>query len=183
MHTAIAFLGKDLNRANIRFIENELVETAKQLGVDVMTKSTFKDTVLKKSQKAAALKFIDNIKVLLHAIGYTMLKEKQKETADTIFLHCKGKTSDATGYVSTNGFTVTKGSRVSNNLYDSMKKHMKSYAELCQELESNGTIVDGRFQANYEFKSPSAAASVIKGQVANGLTNWKTADGHKLRDL
>ena len=61
-HTAIAFIGKDLNKANIRFIENELVEMSKNFGQDVLTKNTFKNTVLKKSQKAAALEFIDNIR-------------------------------------------------------------------------------------------------------------------------
>lgn len=182
-HTAIAFLGKDLNKANIRFIENELVETAKGLGVDVLTKSTFKDTVLKKSQKAAALEFIDNIKVLLHALGYTMLKEKQQETSDTVLLRCKGKTSDATGYVSTNGFMVMKGSRVSDHVFDSLKKHMKSYAVLRQHLEDSGIIAEGIFQKDYEFKSPSAAACVVHGRSSNGLTEWRTEDGTKLKDL
>ena len=182
-HTAIAFLGKDLNKANSRFIENELVEAAKGLGSDVLTKNTYKDTVLKKSQKAAALEFIDNIKVLLHALGYTILKEKSKETSQTVLLHCNGKTSDATGYVSTNGFMVMKGSRVSDHIFDSLKKHMKSYAALRQQLEDHGIIAERVFQEDYEFKSPSAAACVVHGRSANGLTEWKTTDGTKLKDL
>ncbi len=182
-HTAIAFLGKDLNKANIRFIENNLVETAKGLGVDVLTKNTYKDTVLKKSQKAAALEFIDNIKILLHALGYTMLKEKSKETSETLILHCIGKTFNAAGYVSTNGFTVMKGSQVSNHVVDSFEKHVKFYAVLRQQLEDDGTIVDRIFQTNYEFKSPSAAASVVCGHGSNGLIAWKTEDGTKLKDL
>ena len=182
-HTAIAFLGKDLNKANIRFIENEIVETAKGLGVDLLTKNTFKDTVLKKSQKAAALEFIDNIKVLLHALGYTILKEKPVETSDTVLLYCKGKTSDAKGYVSTKGFMVMKGSRVSDHVFDSLKKHMKSYAVLRQQLEDSGIIVEDIFQEDYEFKSPSAAACVVHGRSSNGLTDWRTEDGTKLKDL
>ena len=182
-HTAIAFLGKDLNKANIRFIENELVETAKGLGVDVLTKNTYKDTVLKKSQKAAAHEFIDNIKVLLQALGYPILKEGQKETSDTKFLYCKGETADAKGYVSTNGFMVLKGSHVSDHVSESLKKHVKSYAILRQQLENDGTIVDGVFQNDYEFKSPSAAADVIKGHSVNGNEAWKTAEGTKLKEL
>lgn len=182
-HTAIAFLGKDLNKANIRFIENELVETAKGLGVDVLTKNTYKDTVLKKSQKAAAHEFIDNIKVLLQALGYPILKEGQKETSDTKFLYCKGETADAKGYVSTNGFMVLKGSHVSDHVSESLKKYVKSYALLRQQLENDGTIVDGVFQSDYEFKSPSAAADVVKGHSVNGNEAWKTAEGTKLKDL
>ena len=182
-HTAIAFVGKDLNKANIRFIENELFETAKSLGVDVLTKNTFKNTVLKKSQKAAALEFIDNIKVLLHALGYTMLKEKPEETSDTALLYCKGKTYDAKGYVSTNGFTVMKNSQVSLEIQDSLKNHTKSYAMLRQQLEESGIIKETLFQTNYEFRSPSAAACVIKGRPTNGLTSWKTDEGVQLKDL
>lgn len=181
-HTAIAFLGKDLNKANIRFIENELVELAKGLGVDVLTKNTYKDTVLKKSQKAAALEFIDNIKILLHAIGYNILKEKPHETSDTMLLYCKGETANATGYVSANGFTVLKGSQVSDHVSESLKKHV-FYAMLRQQLENDGVIVDGVFQEDYEFKSPSAAADVVKGHSANGNEAWKTSDGIKLKDL
>ena len=182
-HTAIAFLGKDLNKANIRFIENELVETAKGLGVDVLTKNTFKETVLKKSQKDAALEFIDNMKTLLHALGYTMLKEKQQETSDTVLLHLNGKNAEATGYVSANGVTVIKGSRVSEEVLDSLKKHLKCYADLRQQLENDGIIKDRLFQTNYEFRSPSAAACVILGRSSNGMTSWKNADGAPLKAL
>ena len=129
-HTAIVFVSKDINKANSIFIENELVEMAKELGIDILTKNTFKDTVLKKAQKAAALEFIDNIKVLLQVLGYSLLKEKQKETMETVVLHCSGKTYEAQGYVSNNGFMVTKDSRVSNHIADSLKKHIKSYADL-----------------------------------------------------
>lgn len=182
-HTAIAFLGKDLNKANIRFIENELVETAKGLGVDVLTKNTYKETVLKKSQKAAALEFIDNIKILLHALGHTILKEKPKETSDTRILYCKVNNGEAKGYVSTKGFMVLKGSPVSDHISESLKKHVKFYAMLRQQLEDSGIIVNNIFQQDYEFKSPSAAADVIKGHSVNGNEAWKTADGTKLKDL
>ena len=182
-HTAIAFVGKDLNKANIRFIENLLVATARGLGVDVLTKNTFKDTVLKKAQKAAALEFIDNIKVLLQVLGYTILKEKQKETTETVVLHCVGISYEAQGYVSNNGFMVTKNSRVSDHTVDSFKKHVKSYADLREKLEEQGIIAEGIFQEDYEFKSPSAAASVVCGRSSNGLNDWKTKEGTKLRDL
>ncbi|MBQ7497539.1 MAG: GIY-YIG nuclease family protein [Selenomonas sp.] len=182
-HTAIAFVGKDLNKANIRFIENHLVGMARGLGVDVLTKNTFKDTVLKKAQKVAALEFIDNIKVLLRVLGYPILKERQKETTETLVLHCSGKTYEAQGYVSNNGFMVTKDSRVSDHTVDSFKKHMKSYADLREILEKAGIIADGIFQDDYEFKSPSAAASVVRGCASNGLNDWKTKEGIKLKDL
>jgi Domain of unknown function (DUF4357) len=39
------------------------------------------------------------------------------------------------------------------------------------------------FAKDAEFTSPSAAAAVIHGGNANGLTAWKTEDGRTLREL
>jgi hypothetical protein len=56
-----------------------------------------------------------------------------------------------------------------------------------QSLKSDGILSeDGNrlvFTRNYEFASPSAAAAVIHGGHANGLTAWKTADGKTLKEL
>lgn len=60
---------------------------------------------------------------------------------------------------------------------------MKSYADLREMLEKAGIIADGIFQDDYEFKSLSAAASVVRGCASNGLNAWKTKEGIKLKDL
>ena len=56
-----------------------------------------------------------------------------------------------------------------------------------QALKSDGILseVGDRlvFSKNYEFASPSAAASVVHGGHANGLTAWKTSDGKQLKEL
>ena len=39
------------------------------------------------------------------------------------------------------------------------------------------------FTQDIEFSSPSAAAAVIHGGHANGLTAWKNKDGKTLKDL
>jgi predicted GIY-YIG superfamily endonuclease len=39
------------------------------------------------------------------------------------------------------------------------------------------------FTQNYLFRSPSAAASVMLGRTANGLTNWKDSQGRTLKSL
>jgi hypothetical protein len=47
-------------------------------------------------------------------------------------------------------------------------------------VQKNGLLV---FTKDVEFSSPSAAAVVIHGGSANGLTAWKTADGTSLKQL
>jgi hypothetical protein len=58
---------------------------------------------------------------------------------------------------------------------------------LRKQLIANGTLIqqDGvlRFTKNTEFSSPSAAAAVVHGGGANGLTEWKTKDGTTLKEL
>jgi hypothetical protein len=52
--------------------------------------------------------------------------------------------------------------------------------------EKNVLVSSGdhlRFLKDFEFKSPSAAAAVIRGGNANGLTEWRTDDGVTLKEL
>lgn len=39
------------------------------------------------------------------------------------------------------------------------------------------------FSRDYLFSSPSTAAMVVMGRSANGLQEWKTADGRNLKDI
>jgi len=58
---------------------------------------------------------------------------------------------------------------------------------LRKQLIADNTLVqqDGflRFSKDAEFSSPSAAAAVVHGGGANGLTGWKTKDGTTLKEL
>jgi hypothetical protein len=47
-------------------------------------------------------------------------------------------------------------------------------------VEKNGFLT---FSKDAEFSSPSAAAAVVHGGGANGLTEWKTKDGTTLKEL
>ncbi len=55
-NTAVIFVGRDLNKALIRYLENRFVEIAKECGrYTVLTKNTYKNTVLKEAQIASML--------------------------------------------------------------------------------------------------------------------------------
>jgi hypothetical protein len=47
-------------------------------------------------------------------------------------------------------------------------------------VEKSGYLA---FAKDSEFSSPSAAAAVVHGGGANGLTEWKTKDGTTLKEL
>mgnify|MGYP003211382743 CR=1 FL=1 len=89
------FVGRDLNKALIRYLENRFVEIARECGrYAVLTKNTYKNTVMKESQ------------ILINTLGYKVLVPAPKATDDTVYLYCKGSGASATGFVSIGGFTV-----------------------------------------------------------------------------
>ena len=58
---------------------------------------------------------------------------------------------------------------------------------LRQKLKDDGVLKEKGdrllFVKDIEFASPSAAAAVVHGGHANGLTAWKDIDGRTLKEL
>lgn len=182
--TAVCFVGSDLNKALIRYLENRLVDKTRQCGrYAVLTKATYSSTVLKESQIASMEEFLDNVEVLLSALGFRVLVPVGKASSETKVLTCDGNGAHARGFVSPAGFTVMEGSTVSGRTAAHFTPAKHRYAALRSSLESDGTIVDHEFTRDYEFKAPSAASSVVLGRSSSGSKEWKAADGTLLKDL
>ncbi len=183
-NTAVIFVGRDLNKALIRYLENRFVEIAKNCGrYAVLTKNTYKNTVLKEAQIASMEEYIDNVKILINTLGYKVLMPVPKATDDTVYLYCKGSGASAKGFITSGGFTVTKESLISDHIVPSFETKGKNYNNLRKALIREG-VIDGRtFVRDYEFKAPSAASAVVLGRSSNGHDDWKTADGTKLKDI
>lgn len=183
-NTAVIFVGRDLNKALIRYLENRFVEIAKDCGrFAVLTKNTYKNTVMKESQIASMEEFIDNVKTLINTLGYRILVPVPQANDNTVYLYCKGPSASGKGFVSAGGFTVVKGSTVSDHTVPSFETRGKAYFNLRKALEADGTIEDRTFTKDYEFSAPSAASAVVLGRTSNGNTDWKTEDGRMLKDL
>lgn len=72
---AVIFLGRDLNQSLLRYLENSLVRQARECNrYAVLTKNTYINTVVKEWQIAAMDEFIDNVKILINALGYKVLE-------------------------------------------------------------------------------------------------------------
>jgi hypothetical protein len=171
--TAVAFLGRDLNKALIRFLENRFVETARDCKqYTVLTKNTFSNTVLKESQIAVMEEFIDNVKILINVLGYKVFSEAANNETPADNLYCRGSGAEAVGRFSSGGFTVMKGSIISDHEVESFKTRVKGYHDPKRKLEVNGVIEGRKFTVDYEFNSPSAAAAVVLGRSANGKKEW-----------
>lgn len=142
-NVAVAFLGRDLNKAHIRYLENRFVEIARECGrFLVLTKNTYKNTVLKESQIATMEEFIDNVKILINTLGYKILVPVPHATDETVYLYCKGSGASAKGFISVGGLTVLSGSKVSESIAPSFQSRGKSYYNLRLLLEREGIIVN-----------------------------------------
>lgn len=183
-NTAVIFVGRDLNKALIRYLEHRLFEIAKECGrYSILTKSTFRNTVIKESQVASMEEFVNNLSVLLNAMGYKILVPVPQPTMSTVYFFCKSGKANGKGFISPGGFTVVEGSTISDHLAPSFESGAKSYFVLRKTLESDGTIINGVFTKNYEFSAPSAASAVLLGRASNGKSDWRTNQGQKLSDI
>ncbi|MBQ7170103.1 MAG: DUF4357 domain-containing protein [Synergistaceae bacterium] len=146
-------------------------------------KNTYGRTVFKESEKAVRVEFMDNVRLIIATLSYNVFAPLQTETEKRQYFFCRMKSSgaDAKGFVSPGGFTVLKGSRLSDYVGQSMidGKHT-SYYRLRVQLEDDGTVSGKRFCRDYEFRSPSA---VVRGHSSNGNADWKTEDGVRLKDI
>ena len=185
--TAVIFIGRDLNKALIRYLENRFVEIARvSKRCRVLTKNTYKNTVMKESQVAVMEEFIDNVKILVNALGYKVLEplvqnDSSNSTVDDEMLFISSGSVNAKGRVTTEGFVVYEGSTLdSKSSVTSLSNGMKN---LRQKLIESDKVQNHVIKENILFSSSSAAASFVLGYSISGPRRWKTKDGKTLKEL
>jgi hypothetical protein len=188
---AIVFISKDdnLNKAHIKFIENRLFEIAKNVNrysIDNTTVPTLSS--ISESDRAEMEEYIDNVKILVNTLGHKLFEEKReqktaKKQSQTTFYIKAARGADAQGEPTSDGFVVFKNSYVSTTTVHSL---LESFKSLRNRLIETGIVKkDGDnlvFSEDYVFSSPSAAAIIVMGRTANGLTEWKLSDGTTLKE-
>lgn len=183
---AIAFTSKDdnLTKGHIKYLEYELIKQAKlNAKYTIHNKNDSAKTSLPEMAISDMDTFLDNIRIVLPTIGYDLLEQPLniKEKGKKYFqLEMSGL--KARGFLSNNGFVVTKGSLVSIEIKESLST---SYKNLKDNLIDKDILKkDGNyytFQKDYEFSSSSTAAAVIVGYAINGRVSWKDDKGKTLK--
>lgn len=185
-NTAVIFTGRDLNKALIRYLENRIVEFAKTCKrYKILTKNTYKNTVLKESQVAVMEEFIDNVKVLINVLGYKVLEpyaDKQTSiTTDDNILKLITSSVSAFGKVTAEGFVVFEGAKINEKL--SAKSLSAGIVKLREKFLAEGKVKDFTTTEDILFSSSSAAADFILGYSVSGPLSWKNKCGVPLKDL
>ncbi|MCD8189776.1 MAG: GIY-YIG nuclease family protein [Clostridiales bacterium] len=187
-NTAVVFTGRDLNKAHIRYLENRFVELARtSKRYLVLTKNTYGHTVLKESQIAVMEEFIDNVKVLINALGYKVLEpllqtgNGSEAASEAQSLTLSSGSAAATGMVTSEGFVVLKGATV--NEKTSRKSLSQGMQKLRDKLFADGKVENLTTTEDILFSSSSAAACFVLGYSVSGPKTWKNGSGVSLKEL
>jgi hypothetical protein len=109
----------------------------------------------------------------------------QTDTGKKDVLVCEIKGVKARGYRTPDGFLVLRDSEAVSSERPSSEKWPWT-RNLRQKLRDDGLLIESNgkllFAKDVEFSSPSAAAAVIHGGHANGLTAWKDSHGKTLKE-
>jgi hypothetical protein len=185
------FTSKDenLTKAHIRYLEGRLIEQAKQAGRAEVKNSQGSGARLPESDREDMEIFLEKIHQLLPVLGVEVLVPTIINAAgvsELEALSCEIKGLKATGHLTPNGIVVLAGSQAVLNERPSSQKYPWPI-NMRQRLKDEGVLTVKTdhllFAKDAEFSSPSAAAAVIHGGHANGLTAWKNKDGKTLKEL
>ncbi len=185
-----------LNKAHVRYLEARLIAEARSIGRMPLDNATSPaPAALSEADVAKMEAFLENLLIVLPAVRVDMFIQRSRRhqglqggaltvpedvrlpstDAGASFVLQGGRQGlHATAILMDGEFVVEAGSLARKSW---VGVSYTGYASLYAELERAGVIVDQGearvFTADYAFKSPSAAASVITGRSTNGATAWK----------
>jgi hypothetical protein len=189
--SAIVVVSKDenLTKAHVRYLESRLLAEAAQVNRFALEQNQAGGSRLPESDREDMEVFLARIRQLLPVLGSDILTPVTQPSAPPQpggVLLCRIKGAEARGQRTVNGFVVFSGSTAVLEERPSAESYPTVLAQR-KQMVADGTLVEGdgflAFTKDAEFSSPSAAAVVVHGGSANGLTAWKTEGGKTLKQL
>jgi len=189
--SAIVFISKDenLTKAHVRYLESRLLAEATKVNRFSLEQNQAGGSKLPESDREDMEVFLARIRQLLPVLGSDILAPIAQPSATTQpggMLYTRIKGAEGRGQRSANGFVVLRNSTAVLEERPSAENYPYVMVQR-RQLISEGVLIakDGFlvFTKDAEFTSPSAAAAVIHGGSANGLTAWKTDGGESLKQL
>jgi hypothetical protein len=190
-NSVVVFVSKDenLTKAHIRYLESRILQEAKKVDRYRLENSNTSSPRLPESDREDMEVFFSRIQQVLPVLGSDLLTPVAGSTKGAnpqSVLVCKIKDAIGRGRRTEAGSVVFKDSTAVSAVRPSAETQHPWLIALRKKLLQNGTLVEkgGRlvFTKDAEFDSPSAAASVIYGGGANGLTAWRDENGKTLKE-
>ncbi|MFC4409019.1 GIY-YIG nuclease family protein [Chungangia koreensis] len=188
----IVFISKDdyLNKAHVKYLENKFYLMAKQANrYHVLNGNIPPAPSLSESDQAEMEEYIFHSKILMSTLGHKVFEEayqpkENKDPIEKLFRLQSNRGAEGTGSPSSDGFVVLAGSECAISTVESFSG---GYSKLREKLINQEVIknINNKltFVQDYVFSSPSAAAAILLGRKANGLTEWRLKDGRTLKEI
>jgi Domain of unknown function (DUF4357) len=190
--SVVVFVSKDenLTKAHVRYLENRLLQEAKTVGRYGLENTNSSNPKLPESDREDMEVYLARIRQVMPVLGSDLLSPiagSSKPSHAQPNLICKIKNAVATGRRTEAGFVVFAKSTAVLAVRPSAESQYPNTIALRQRLIQEKTLVEENglfvFKKDVEFSSPSAAAAVVHGGSANGLTAWRDKNGKSLKEL
>ncbi len=138
-----------------------------------ITKNTYRNTVMKESHIAGMEEFVDNVKILINALGYKVLEpvlqtDSGVDAEDEMLFSINTASASARGRETSEGFVLLKGSTV--NEKTSTKSLSAGMIKLRNKHFSEGRVENLITIEDILFSSSSAADFVLGYSVSGPVT-------------
>lgn len=174
----------NLTKAHVKYLEYRLIQKAKEIGrYKVVNGNDATESALPRADRAAMEEFIENIEILLGALGHRIFVPLAAAPAKPEAIErFRFTVRDAVAYGAPvdDGFIVFQDSTGLKRSNDSMGPGniaMKDELLASGKLSVEGDLV--RFTENVLFGTPSQAGTMINGTSCNGRISWKRVRDNK----
>jgi hypothetical protein len=187
----IAFIGKGdrLDSTGVRYLEGKFIHRVREDKlVDLSeNKQEPQAKIISEGDQIVLDQFFDKMMLLLRMLGYRIVSsEFDRNIRHKPNLEIQSSGVQAKGRDLGKIFRVYEGSEARRELTASTPDSVRKMRE---SLLNKGVLKEGTdasslvFDQDYEFTSPSMAASIVLGRSANGRDEWKNSKGKSLKDL
>jgi hypothetical protein len=190
----VLFTVKDdsLTKAHVKYLESRLCglcSAASRYRLNNPNQEPTKSH-LPRADSDAMEEFIDNIRLLLGALGHRLLEplvaapDQGDPPSGTVVFHCRIKEASARAVQTDEGFVILRGSTALSRMAPQMNPGAR---EVKQDLIKRGVLVAKgavlEFRQDSQCLSPNQAASIIFGNAVNARKAWKTTTGRTLKEI
>lgn len=178
-----------LVKTGAKYLEHVCIKRLMEAGkCNLMNGNNPALTTIMKEDISGLEYFFTNINIVMPLLGYDIFEQNLIKDVKSKGLPvvCKGKGAVANGLWLEDGrVIVLKGSAATKDNAPNFETH--NYRKLKDKMLKIGRLkVEGDyliFADDYEFNSPSAAAAIVLARSADGPSEWKDANGKKIKEL
>ncbi|MDP8099372.1 GIY-YIG nuclease family protein [Pasteurella atlantica] len=186
---ALVFISQTvLNKAEVLYLEYVALQYAKENGTYTLNenKQNPKEPKLQRHVKDTLNDFFIDVRFITEFLNYPLFKtaEQHNQKIANIDYFYTARNSRSKGFYDENGFTVVKGSIISQKETPSFKNKnaLEKRHQLIEQIVDK-TGYEWVLKVDYTFTSPSSAATFCIGSNSNGWIEWKNSDGKTLDEI